>query len=330
MPAVGVPEDMAAGFEVVEGAYDGLFAGADGGAELVEALRAVVEGGQEALCERGAQGRPGLGVANFQPQGVLGQGEGERWWGRGGAVFDGEEDFLGAAPQIEVRVAPGVEIGAAAESLTGGVAGGLASVVYEEEGEGEGAGEVAQGGQDGGHFGGVIFVGGLKADVGLEDEQARPAQGEGGAQAVDVLGAIDAERRLEDETEFQGVEGSVAGPTELLDALAHVAGACHRRRRGGRARRAAGLAEGPPNGGHPVRARVADDAMALEPRPVVAKMAPAASQEVARYGGNGAIRSARARPFRNAVSTLSVGVALPELACDPWDHHPVLATFEGR
>jgi hypothetical protein len=99
----------------------------------------------------------------------------------------------------------------------------------------------------------------------------------------------------------------VAGPTELLDALAHVAGACHRRRRGGRARRAAGLAEGPPNGGHPVRARVADDAMALEPRPVVAKMAPAASQEVARYGGNGAIRSARARPFRNAVSTLSVG-----------------------
>lgn len=40
----------------------------------------------------------------------------------GGAVSDGEEEFLGAATQIDVRGSPGVEIGAAAEGLARGVA----------------------------------------------------------------------------------------------------------------------------------------------------------------------------------------------------------------
>ena len=42
----------------------------------------------------------------------------------------------------------------------------------EEECEGERAGEVAQGGEDGGDLGGIVFIGSLKADVGIEDEEA--------------------------------------------------------------------------------------------------------------------------------------------------------------
>lgn len=124
VPAVGVADHVAGCLEGAEGVGDGLFAGADGGAELVEVARSVVEGSEEATLEGGvARGRCGLGVADFEPQGVVGEGEGERWRCWGGAVFDGEGEFLSAAAQIEVGVAPGVEIGAAAQGLASGVAG---------------------------------------------------------------------------------------------------------------------------------------------------------------------------------------------------------------
>ena len=94
----------------------------------------------------------------------------------------------------------------------------------EDEGEGEGAREFAQGGQDGGYFRGVVFVGRLQADVGIEDEQPRLAQGEGGAQAIDIVRAINAERGLENEVEFERRERGMASVAELLDALAHLQG----------------------------------------------------------------------------------------------------------
>lgn len=87
-------------------------------------------------------------------------------------MFDGEEEVVGAAAEVEVGVAPGVEVGAAAQGLAGGVTGGFAGVMDEEEGEGEGTREFAQGAEDGGDLGGVVFVGGLKADVGIENEEA--------------------------------------------------------------------------------------------------------------------------------------------------------------
>lgn len=49
LPAVGLADDEAGGFEAVEGVGDGLLAGADGGTELFEAAMAIVEGGEDAL-----------------------------------------------------------------------------------------------------------------------------------------------------------------------------------------------------------------------------------------------------------------------------------------
>ena len=52
--------------------------------------------------------------------GALNEVEGESGHGRGGAVFDGEGDaVIRVATQIEVGIAPGVELGGTAERLAG-------------------------------------------------------------------------------------------------------------------------------------------------------------------------------------------------------------------
>ncbi|MPZ24176.1 MAG: hypothetical protein GEU28_11700 [Dehalococcoidia bacterium] len=106
MPAVGLPDDAAAGFQGAQSFHDGLFAGTHGGAELLEAPRALVEGGEEAFFEGYSDGRSGVGLMDLQVQRVLSEGEGEGWERGGGAVFGGEDEFLSAATQIEVRVTP--------------------------------------------------------------------------------------------------------------------------------------------------------------------------------------------------------------------------------
>jgi hypothetical protein len=94
----------------------------------------------------------------------------------------------------------------------------------EEEGEGERPGDLTERGEDGGDFGGVVFVGPLESDVGVKDEEAGAVPGEGGPEALDRFGAVDTQAGLEDEVEFEGVEGSAPGLAEVLDALADVQG----------------------------------------------------------------------------------------------------------
>ncbi len=59
-------------------------------------------------------------------------------WPRGwcGAVFDGERECAARAAQVQVRVAPGMELGGAAQRLAGAHAsGGFAGVMHEEHGK---------------------------------------------------------------------------------------------------------------------------------------------------------------------------------------------------
>jgi hypothetical protein len=94
----------------------------------------------------------------------------------------------------------------------------------EEEGEGERPGDLTERGEDGGDFGGVVFVGPLESDVGVQDEEAGAVPGEGGPEALDGFRTVDTQAGLEDEIEFEGVEGSAPGLAEVLDALADVQG----------------------------------------------------------------------------------------------------------
>ncbi len=51
-------------------------------------------------------------------------------------MFDGEGELVGVAAQVEVGVAPGMELGRAAQRLAGSqAAGALAGVVDQEDGE---------------------------------------------------------------------------------------------------------------------------------------------------------------------------------------------------
>ena len=90
-------------------------------------------------------------------------------------MFDGQAERVAAAAQVEVGVAPGVELGGAAQGLAGpGVRGALAGVVHEEHGGVEVALEVAQVGEHRGDLGRGVLVDAVQADEGIEHEQRRP------------------------------------------------------------------------------------------------------------------------------------------------------------
>jgi hypothetical protein len=217
-------DDLAGGLQGAESVGDGLLAGVESGAQVVEAAGTGGESIDESLLQRSGHERRGSGLADFQTEGVFGESEGEGLWRGCGAVFCGEDEILAAAAEVEVGIAPGVEVGAAAEGLAGVVCGGFACVVDEEDGDVEGAGEVAEGGEDGRDFGGVVFVGALEADVGVEDEKAGAPVCESETEALDVLRAIDPEGRLDDEAEVEVAEGGAAGLAEIFDALADLEG----------------------------------------------------------------------------------------------------------
>ena len=92
-------------------------------------------------------------------------------------MFDGEPQAGAVAAQVEVGVAPGVQLGGAAQGLAGAEVGGaLAGMVDEEHGAGEVPLELAQGGEHGGDLGGHVLVDAMQAHEGVEHEE-RGAQG---------------------------------------------------------------------------------------------------------------------------------------------------------
>jgi len=86
-------------------------------------------------------------VDGLQSEGgpVLGQRDGD--WGerRCGAMLDGEGEVIAVAAQIEVGIAPGVELGRATQGLSGaGVAGGFPGMMDNQHGNAMAALELAQ------------------------------------------------------------------------------------------------------------------------------------------------------------------------------------------
>ena len=81
---------------------------------------------RDALVERGSGDGDGPGpLDRFQGEGraVLDQLDDQRPGRWRGAMLGGQRQLLAVAPQIEVAVAPGVELGGAAQGLAGAEAG---------------------------------------------------------------------------------------------------------------------------------------------------------------------------------------------------------------
>lgn len=75
------------------------------------------------------------------------------------------------AAQVEVGIAPGVQLGGAAQGLAGtGVGCALLGVVDQQDSGFEAALQLAQEGEQGRDIGGGVFIDAVQADEGIEDE----------------------------------------------------------------------------------------------------------------------------------------------------------------
>ena len=107
-------------------------------------------------------------------------------------MLDGEDDAIVAvAAEIEVGVAPGVELGRAAQGLAGADgAGALSGMVDDGDGDGVAALQFAQEGEQRGDLAADVLVDAMQADEGIEDEEPRLEPGDGLVEAC-AVGARD-------------------------------------------------------------------------------------------------------------------------------------------
>jgi len=125
----------------------------------------------------------GIGLAGLQGEGVVLLGELERdaGHGGGGAMLGGQDDAVVAiAAEIEVGIAPGVELRRSAQGLAGASgSGALSGVVDECHGCGVLTLEVAQKGEQGCDIAADILVDAMQAHERIEDQELRLEGGDG-------------------------------------------------------------------------------------------------------------------------------------------------------
>ena len=123
-----------------------------------------------------------------------------------GAMLGGHDDLPVAPAQVEIAVAPGMQLAAAAQRLAGAAGATLASVVDEQHSGPEAALQVAQEAEDGSDFRNRVLVDAMQADQGIEDEEARSDPFDGLQQPLPVEAMIEAERGHVDDGDVEGLE----------------------------------------------------------------------------------------------------------------------------
>ena len=146
------------------------------------------------------------------------QMERQRRWRGCGTMLDGEPQAVGPAGEIEVGIAPGPEVAAAAQRLAGKGGAAFAGMMDEEDGGVEGDSQFAQCGENGGDLTCVILIGALEAYERIEDQQLGALAGERKVEPVQVLGTVETERGVEDEPDLEGGEVGAARVRDALDA----------------------------------------------------------------------------------------------------------------
>src|SRR5438094_7156888 len=144
------------------------------------------------------------------------------------AVLDAEDELAVAAAEIEVAIAPSVQVPRAAQRLAVRAAGPgvFAQVVDEDESESElvRALERAQLAEDRGHLARRVFVDPVQAHKRIEQEGPRAVAVEGGTQAGAIARGIETEGRRDDEAEVEIAEAEAAGGGDRREARAQVGG----------------------------------------------------------------------------------------------------------
>ena len=186
--AVAGFDDAAGGGHGGEVRVEGGGADAAAGAQLGEGAWpiGVREGRGDAFVDgrrRGLGFRRHVRLDRLEREGIgaLGERQGDAGDGGGGAVLGGEHDTVVAvAAKVEVGIAPGMELGGAAQGLAGADgAATLAGVVDDGDGNRVAALQVAQEGEHRRDLAAGVFIDAVQADERIEDEQARLEGGDG-------------------------------------------------------------------------------------------------------------------------------------------------------
>ena len=104
-----------------------------------------------------------------------------------------QEEMMSSALEVEIGVAPGVKVGAAAKGLSCVIGGVLSGVVDESEGEVKAPREFAKSGEDGRDLSGVVFIDTLEPDVRVKDQEHGLVALKGFAESSELVGAVDSE-----------------------------------------------------------------------------------------------------------------------------------------
>ena len=176
--SLGVVPDTPLADELSQDGADGLVAGCGAVADLALGERRIGFGERLEDAPFGGFGlRRGIGgvdLAEAQrgPLAVVGEFDLHVVEAGGGAVLDGHDDLPVAAPQVEIRIAPGVQFRAPAQGLSRPCGAALSGMMDEQHGGPEAALDVAQEAEDGGDLGDGIFVDAVQPDEGVEDDEA--------------------------------------------------------------------------------------------------------------------------------------------------------------
>jgi hypothetical protein len=151
--------------------------------------------------------------------------EGEAVEAGGGAVFDGEQEVLSFAAEIEVAVAPAVEIGAAAEGLSGaGVAGAFSGMMHQEDGGAEASLQGPQVGEQGRDLGDGVLVTGVEPHEGIENEQRGLHGLDGLLERLAVVEGVESDLGSDDGEHVEGREVDAGFSGDALESAADDVG----------------------------------------------------------------------------------------------------------
>ena len=128
------------------------------------------------------------------------------------------------AGDVEVGVTPGPEVTAATQRLTGIAGCVFACMVDESNGSVESTREFSKGREDSGDLASVVFVGRLKAHVGVEYQKLGLMAGKGETQPLEVLVAVESEGSFHDEPDIEGGEVGFTCEAEAFDAPPYLVG----------------------------------------------------------------------------------------------------------
>ena len=137
-------------------------------------------------------------------------------------MFDGEQQAVMLAGDIEVGVPPRPEIAASAKRLPRELSGVLAGVMHQRNSDLEGTGKVAQSRKDCRYLASIIFFSVLQAYIGVEHKEPGPVTGQRQTKPLEILRTIEPERVFHDQPYIQRGKVSVAGSGQTLEAALEV------------------------------------------------------------------------------------------------------------